>query len=132
MNHEEEEEREEFIARSKGVSVDALGQVWRFSNYASGSIPSWHPVMIGRRRGKVRTTGQDVLNAVLFMIIVFGTLAVALFAPGSYKLPATLGYVAVAGGWIILAHTVALRRSRQVLPHRFPHQGEKHHHVHDG
>jgi hypothetical protein len=129
MSHEDEEKREAFIAASQGVKMDALGQFWRYSSYASGSIPGWHPAMIGRWR-RSHTTGQDVVNAVLFMLILFGTPGIALFTHGVLRLPLTLGYLAVVVAWIVVAHTVAVRRSRPAMPHPFPHPGEKGHHVH--
>ena len=129
MNREEEEDREAFIAASSGVKVDAFGQVWRFSSYASGAVPGWHPAMIGRWR-RTHTTGQDVLNGVLFTLILFGTLGIAIFTPGVWKLPATLGYLALLVMWIVVAHRVAMERSRAAEPHHFPHPGEKGHHVH--
>jgi hypothetical protein len=128
----DEEERERFFELASGVKQDAFGQFWRYSSYASGSIPGWHPAMLGRRRGTPPSLRQDLISGAIFLAIVFGIPAVAIFTPSGYKLVAGISYATSVTMWVLLALAVARVRSRRakIHPHKFPHPGPKGHHQH--
>ncbi|MCA1831634.1 MAG: hypothetical protein ABR548_02215 [Actinomycetota bacterium] len=125
---DEEDEREEYFRFASGVRQDSLGQFWRYTTYGAG--PGWHPAMLGRRRGEPRSFTQDLINAVLFISILLGIPAVALFTPRSYKLVGVVAYVTVLVAWIGAATKVAHDRGKRAAQRTFPHPGPKGHHVH--
>jgi hypothetical protein len=127
---EEDEERERFIDLSRGVKQDAFGQFWRYSSFGSGNIPGWHPAMLGRRRGKPQDFMQDLISGVIFLSILLGIPAVALFTPRGFKLVGTVAYVSVLIVWVVSASAVAQKRARSAEPHAFPHPGPKGRHRH--
>ena len=123
---DEDEEREEFFRSASGVRQDMFGQFWRYTTYGAG--PGWHPAMLGRRKGVPRNFTQDLISGVLFMSVLLGIPAVALFTPRSYKLVGVVAYVVVLVVWIVAATKVAHTNAKR--DPSFPHPGPKGRHVH--
>src|SRR2546426_9193155 len=128
-----ERERQDYFARISGVG-EWQGMRFGWSRWAWDI--AWHPAMLKGRSGhQPRPSRWDPLKPVLFLLVVLGIPALAIFLAAGSINPGTKLIVifALAGGLVWLAIAAAhagVWRAHVQAAKKFPHPGAKGRHRH--
>jgi hypothetical protein len=131
MGEDFERERQEYFDKISGVG-EWQGQRFGWSRWAWDI--AWHPAMLRRGGPKSAPSRWEPFKPLLFMAVVIGIPAVAVYFAGGGSVGSKIAIVAgTLAGLVVaafIAARVAMNRAHAAAPKPFPHPGPKGRHRH--